>query len=58
MATVDVAQGHAALGDHVMLIRSNPHSIYAPQFSWSRSGLLIVTRRLIVATRAHAYAWR
>lgn len=38
-----------------MLIRSNP--CYRPTFIRDRRGLLIVTRRFILATGTYALAW-
>lgn len=41
-----------------MLIRSNPRGIYPARFSWSSRGLLLITRRAIIATGTLALAWR
>lgn len=39
-----------------MLIRSNP--CYRPQFAYSRAqGLILITRRLIIATGSRAWGW-
>ena len=40
-----------------MLLRSNPHGIYRPQFAWDRRGLLILTRRWVVASGVFARCW-
>jgi hypothetical protein len=41
-----------------MLIRSNPYSVYRPGFQMDSRGVLIVTRKWIVATRLYAIVWR
>lgn len=38
-----------------MLIRTNP--CYRPQVRWDATGLLLITRRWIVATRIYARCW-
>lgn len=39
-----------------MLIRSNP--CYRPHFQMDRCGILIVTKRVIFATKIYARCWR
>lgn len=38
-----------------MLIRSNP--CYRPTFAYDRRGLLLITRRFILATGSRATGW-
>lgn len=40
-----------------MLIRTNPHNLYRPAFHWDRTGLLVVTKRFILATGVKAVGW-
>lgn len=39
-----------------MLVRTHA-ALYSPRFEWTRKGLLIVTKRLIIATGRNAYGW-
>jgi hypothetical protein len=40
-----------------MLFRSNPCRIYAPCFEFRGQGLLLITRKWIIATGLNARVW-